>query len=149
MTAATTAEMIRKRVEDACSHLDDIAHEDLGDSPLVWTARLEHAARSLERAFREHREATEANGGALAVIVQEKPTLSEETADQAGEHLDLLERIESVATACEKAISFEDPNIELLRLDATIAALMVRRHLTWESVLYYEAFFRDEGGEEG
>jgi hypothetical protein len=61
----------------------------------------------------------------------------------------LLRRAESLAIGCEHALAFDDANVEVLGLDGHILYLMVKRHMTWESVLYFEAFFREVGGEEG
>jgi Sec-independent protein translocase protein TatA len=150
MTAATPdIEHAREHLENAATGLMEAALAEPGDDALVWTAKLEKAARSLERGMREHKDAAEADDGPLAEIVAEKPTLSEEVEAQRQEHTDLLHRSERLATDCEKAISFQDPNEELLRLDGQILALMARRHVAWEAVMYYEAFFREEGGEEG
>jgi hypothetical protein len=82
-------------------------------------------------------------------MAAEKPALVEEVETQIAEHGTLLGRAETLAKECERAIEFEDPNFEILQLDGHILYLMTRRHMTWESVLSYETFFREEGGEEG
>jgi hypothetical protein len=73
----------------------------------------------------------------------------EEAEAQVAEHGLLIGRAENLAGECKRAIEFEDPNFEILQLDGHILYLMTRRHMTWESVLFYETFFREEGGEEG
>ncbi len=137
----------RERLEAACNALAEIAAADAAGSKVVWAARLEKAARSLERALKRHRKASEAKDGTLDELVAAKPGLAETVEAQAQQHMDLLRRVETLALDGEKAVAFDDPNVALLALDAQIMTLMVRRHLTWESILLYEAFFREEGGQ--
>jgi hypothetical protein len=140
---------VRERLEAAQHHLDDVAHERVDGDRMVWAARLERAARSLRRAIIEHRELAESANGQLAELIAEKPSLADQVSAQAHEHVDLMEISDALAASCRTAIAFEDPNVELLQLDGQILALQTKRHITWESVLYYEAFFQEEGGEEG
>ena len=150
--AATKQDVDRthQRLAESADRLVQIALADPADDAMVWTARLQRAARSLERALVEHREAGEAPDGPLATILGHvNSELVHQAEEQRDEHAALLRRVESLAIACEHALAFDDANVEVLGLDGHILYLMVKRHMTWESVLCFEAFFREVGGEEG
>jgi hypothetical protein len=139
-----------RRLAESADRLVHIALGVPAGDEMVWTAQLQRAARSLERALVEHKEAADAPDGPLATILEHVNTeLVHQAEEQRDEHAELLRRTESLAISCEHALAFEDANIEVLGLDGHILYLMVKRHMTWESVLYFEAFFREVGGEEG
>jgi len=148
-SATDAVKHARARLEAAHAHLGEVAQERVDGDRLLWAARLERSARSLRRAITEHKDLAESANGQLAELLDQKPALAEQIVAQSHEHVGLAEVADGLAESCRTSIAFQDPNVELLQLDAQILTLQVKRHMTWESVLYYEAFFQEEGGEEG
>jgi hypothetical protein len=136
-------------MRSACDRLDAaIADTDPQDEH-AWAERVQKAARTVFIAIERHREITEGPDGTLADMSQQKPALVNQVERQHREHLEMLQRAKEIDTEVERQIAFQEFNLELLRLEASVLRDTLRLHIYRADALLYEAYFREEGGEEG
>jgi hypothetical protein len=138
-----------EELKRALSELADAVTGDPGANETGWLKRVQSAARSLFGALEEHEDVSEEEGGTLPAMTGQKPALMAERKRLEREHIDMLHRAEEIEEEIERQLSFEDFNIELVRLEGTILRDILQLHLLRTDTLMYEAFFRVEGGEEG
>lgn len=114
-----------------------------------WAAGLGAAARDIFAVIEQHRALFDDEHGPLADLAVLKPGLINSIQRRQREHLEMLHRAREIDVTAERATAFDDFNVDLLVLEARILRDVLRLHLLRANALVYEAYFRDEGGEDG
>lgn len=151
--AARAGTMPRIQAHDAMERgaelLDRVLAEDGAEDPIAWGHRMRHAARMLFEAVKQHRDATEAPGGALEALAALKPALVRQLERQRREHHELLVKAEELENEVREELAFDRLDVDTHRLAAVILRESLRLHIYRATNLLYEAYFQEEGGEEG
>ncbi len=151
--AARAGTMPRIQAHDAMERsaqlLDAVLESYPAEDTVAWGLRLRHAARMLSEAVKQHRDATEAEGGALQTLAQVKPALVRQIERQRREHFELLLKAEELEHEVREQIAFDRLDGDTARLAALILRESLRLHIYRATNLLYEAYFQEEGGEEG
>lgn len=133
----------------AGQQLDDVLSEEPGGAGAdAWCLRLGAAAESTYTAIDTHRAGAEGPDGALADILVRKPALAFHAERQRREHAELYHRAKELSEEIERQLAFGEADSEVLRLEALVLRESLRLHVYRAISLLYEAYFRDEGGEE-
>lgn len=153
LAAARAGTMPRIQAHDAMQRsaelMDRVLADDSSADPIAWGHRLRHAARMLFDSVKQHRDATEAEGGALAALAALKPALVRQLERQRREHHELLVKAEELENEIREELAFDRLDVDTHRLAAHILRESLRLHIYRATNLLYEAYFQEEGGEEG
>lgn len=136
-------------LRSACERLDAVLAETDPADERAWAERVQKSARTVFVAMERHQEATEGEDGVLADMRNQKPGMEHQFQRQEREHTELLQRAKEIDTEVERQIAFQEFNMELLALESAVLRDTLRLHVYRADALLYEAYFRDEGGEEG
>ena len=117
-----------------------------GDT-VTWQATMTTGLRTLEGAFRRHREVSEAPGGTLDEAVKRLPELARAARGQRLEHGDILEEIDALLAKLAGKEDTGPADPEAIRWHVGRLQESIRRHLAKGGDFLYEAFVREEGGE--
>ncbi|MDZ7726919.1 MAG: hypothetical protein U5Q44_01275 [Dehalococcoidia bacterium] len=132
----------------AGQQLDDVLAEETGTGADAWCLRLGAAAEATYAAIDTHRSGAEGPDGALADILVRKPALAFHAERQRREHAELYHRAKELSEEIERQLAFGETDPEVLRLEALVLRESLRLHVYRAVSLLYEAYFRDEGGED-
>ena len=151
--AARAGTMPRIQAHDAMERsgeiLDRVLADDPAGDPIAWGHRLRHAARMFFEAVKQHRDATESPDGALDALATLKPALVRQLERQRREHNELLVKAEELEHEVREELAFDRLDVDTHRLAAGILRDSLRLHIYRATNLLYEAYFQEEGGEEG
>lgn len=139
----------RDTLQPAGEALDAVLASVPADEDLEWGARLQSAVQALTAAIAEHNASAEAEDGTLPEIVSLKPDLSSKVERQKREHAELHARAVELEAEIAEALAFKRIDGSMLHLASVVLRETLRLHLLRGANLYYEAHFRDEGGESG
>lgn len=151
--AARAGTMPRIQAQDSMDRSAALLDRVLADEPpadaVAWGHRLRHASRMFFEAVKQHRDATEAPGGALEAVATIKPALTRQIERQRREHDELLMKAEELEHEVREELAFDRLDVDTHRLAAVILRESLRLHIYRATNLLYEAYFQEEGGEEG
>lgn len=150
--AAKAGTMPRIQAHDAMERSAELLDRVLADhsaDPIAWGHRLRHATRMFFEAVKQHRDATESHGGALEALAALKPALVRQLERQRREHHELLVKAEELENEVREELAFDRLDADTHRLAAHILRESLRLHIYRATNLLYEAYFQEEGGEEG
>lgn len=140
---------VREAIEGACESLHRVLSTPAHSDDLEWGSSLRAAVNELFVAIQQHRDITEAEDGPLNEMLRRKPALRRHIERQRREHGELIQKAEELADESREMIHFKHLDVDLLRLAGAVLNEGVRLHLYRATNLVYEAFFQEEGGEEG
>lgn len=129
--------------------MDSVLESDPEPDPVAWGHQLRHATRLYFEAVKQHRDATEAEGGALDALALIKPALMRQLDRQRREHHELLLKAEELEDEVREQLAFARLDTDTARIAALVLRESLRLHMYRATNLLYEAYFQEEGGEEG
>ncbi len=149
MAAHQVADRAYDALADAQALLDRLIESARGMDDRAWIDEVQQTAEDLHDVLIEHCRESEEQDGILAAATGAKPALIPESEHLIDEHTDMIRHAQDLAREAENEAAFDDVDIELIRLKASVLRDLVRVHLHRSGVLTYEAYYRVEGGEGG